>query len=157
MARALFAVGGLLALLIAGLVLVAWLGRADESLAVDNILSESLTKEVATADQEDSNLVLADVNRSPWDKVLVVSPRTPREEISLRLGFDWKGDVGYDAGELFIFLRGGEVERFAHYLGRRRFEGLTRPLDEFTTQTAVFIVQDGVVQPRDHPHAGGGQ
>jgi hypothetical protein len=156
MARALFAVGGLLALLIAGLILVAWLGRADESLAVDNILSESLTKEVATADLQDSNLALADVNRTPWDKVLVVSPGTPREEISRRLGFEWKGDVGYDAGELFIFLRDGEVERFAHYLGRGRFEGLTRPFDEFTPQTAVFIVQDGVVEPRDHPHAGGG-
>ena len=151
MARALFAVGGLLALLVAGLVLVAWLGRADESLAVDNILSESLTKEVATADLQDSNLALADVNGSPWDKVLVVAPGTPREEISRRLGFEWKGDVGYDAGELFIFLRDGEVERFAHYLGRGRFEGLTRPFDEFTPQTAVFVVQNGVVEPRDHP------
>jgi hypothetical protein len=156
MARALFAVGGLLALFIAGLILVAWLGRGDESLAVDNILSEQLTKDVSTADLQDSNLVLADVNQSPWDKVLVVSPRTPREKISRRLGFEWKGDVGYDAGELFIFLSDGKVDRFAHYLGRARFEGLERPFDEFTPQTATFVVQDGVVQPRDHPHAGGG-
>jgi hypothetical protein len=156
MARALFAVGGLLALLIAGLVLVAWLGRADESLAVDNILSEQITKAVTTADQQDSNLALADVNQSPWDKVVVVSPRTPREEISRRLGTDWKGDVGYDAGELFIFLRDGEVDRFAHYLGKSRFEGLSQPFDEFTPQTGVFVVNDGVVEPRDHPHAGGG-
>jgi hypothetical protein len=156
MARALFAVGGLLALLIAGLVLVAWLGRADESLAVDNILSEQITSAVTTADQQDSNLVLADVNQSPWDKVVVVSPRTSREEISRRIGSDWKGDVGYDAGELFIFLRGGEVDRFAHYLGKARFEGLSRPFDEFTPESAVFVVQDGVVVPRDHPHAGGG-
>jgi hypothetical protein len=156
MARALFAVGGLLALLIAGLVLVAWLGRADESLAVDNILSEQITRAVTTADQQDSNLVLADVNQSPWDKVVVVSPRTSREEISRRIGSDWKGDVGYDAGELFIFMRGGEVDRFAHYLGKARFEGLARPFDEFTPESAVFVVQDGVVVPRDHPHAGGG-
>jgi hypothetical protein len=156
MARALFAVGGLLALLIAGLVLVAWLGRADESLAVDNILSEQITKAVATADLQDSNLALADVNQSPWDKVVVVTPGTPRQEISRRLGTDWKGDVGYDAGELFIFLRDGEVDRFAHYLGKSRFEGLSRPFDEFTPQEAVFVVDDGVVQPSDHPHAGGG-
>jgi hypothetical protein len=156
MSKALFAVGGLLALLIAGLVLVAWLGRADESLAVDNILSEQITKAVTTSDQQDSNLVLADVNQSPWDKVVVVSPRTPRDEISRRLGTEWKGDVGYDAGELFIFLRDGEVDRFAHYLGKSRFEGVSRPFDEFTPQTGVFVVQDGVVEPRDHPHAGGG-
>jgi hypothetical protein len=156
MARALFAVGGLLALLIAGLVLVAWLGRADESLAVDNILSEQITKAVTTADQEDSNLALADVNQSPWDKVVVVSPRTSREEISQQLGTEWKGDVGYDAGELFVFLRDGKVDRFAHYLGKSRFEGLSQPFDEFTPQTAVFVVDDGVVQPRDHPHSGGG-
>jgi hypothetical protein len=156
MARALFAVGGLLALLVAGLVLVAWLGRADESLAVDNILSEQITKGVTTADQQDSNLVLADIYQSPWDKVVVVSPRTPREEISRRIGSDWKGDVGYDAGELFIFLRDGEVDRFAHYLGKARFDGLSRPLDEFTPESAVFVVQDGVVEPRDHPHAAGG-
>jgi hypothetical protein len=156
MARALFAVGGLLALLIAGLVLVAWLGRPDESLAVDNILSEDITKAVTTADQQDSNLELADVNRSPWDKVVVVAPRTPREEISRRLGTEWKGDVGYDAGELFIFLNDGEVDRFAHYLGKGRFEGLSQPFDEFTPQTAAFVVNDGVVEPRDHPHAGGG-
>jgi hypothetical protein len=156
MAKALFAVGGLLALLIAGLVLVAWLGRADESLAVDNILSEQITKAVTTADQQDSNLALADVNQSPWDKVVVVAPGTPREEISRRLGSEWKGDVGYDAGELFIFLRDGEVDRFAHYLGKSRFEGLSQPFDEFTPQGAVFVVNDGVVEPRDHPHAGGG-
>lgn len=153
MARALFAVGGLLALLIAGLVLVTWLGRADESLAVDNILSEELTKAVTTADQQDSNLVLADVNGSPWDEVLVVAPHTPREAISRRLGTEWKGDVGYDAGELFIFLRDGEVDRFAHYLGKGRFARLTRPFAEFTPQTAVFAVRDGVVEPR----AGGGR
>src|SRR4051812_1678016 len=148
MARALFAVGGLLALLIAGLVLVAWLGRAEESLAVGNILSEGITRAVTTAHQQDSNLALAEVTESPWDEVLVVAPGTPREALSGRVGSEWKGDVGYDAGELFIFLRDGKVDRFAHYLGKGRFEGLSRPFDEFTPQTAIFAVDDLVVTPR---------
>ncbi len=53
--------------------------------------------------------------------------------------------MGYDAGELFIFLRDGEVDRFAHYLGKGRFAGLARPFAEFTPQTAIFAVHDGVV------------
>ena len=156
MAKALFAVGTLLALLMCGLVAVAWLGNADESMAVDDILSESLTRAVATADREDSNLALADVTDFPWDRVVLVAPGTPREAISRRLGGEWKGDVGYEAGELFIFLRDGEVDRFAHYLGKGRFEGLSRPFDEFTPTTAIFVVEDLVVRPREHPHAGGG-
>jgi hypothetical protein len=156
MARALFAVGGLLALLVAGLVALAWLGNADESLAVDDILSESLTRAVATADREDSNLTLADVTDFPWDRVVLVAPGTPREAVSRRLGTEFDGLVGYDAGDLFVFIRDGEVDRFAHYRGRARFEGLSRPFDEFTPQTAVFAVEDQVLQPHDHPHAGGG-
>ena len=120
MARALFAVGGLLALLIVGLVLVAWLGRGDESLAVDNILSEEITKSVTTADQQDSNLALADVNRSPWDKVLVVAPGTPREEISRRLGTEWKGDVGYDAGDEVLRMVGKILQSEPRARGKMR-------------------------------------
>src|SRR4051812_5565653 len=157
MARALFAVGGLLALLIAGLAAVAWLGNGDESMAVDDILSESLTRSVATADREDSNLTLADVTDFPWDRVVLVAPGTPREEISRRLGTEFDGLVGYDAGDLFVFVRDGEVDRFAHYRGRARFEGLSRPFAQFTPRSAVFVVDDQVVTPRDHPHAGGGR
>jgi hypothetical protein len=156
MARALFAVGALLALLIIGLGLVAWLGRPDETLAVDNVLSENLTRDVATADREGSNLELADVTDFPWDRVLIVARGTPRDEISRRLGTEWKGDVGYDAGDLFLFIDGGEVQKFANYRGHARFEGLTRPFAEFTPANAVFVVNDQVVEPRDHAHSGGG-
>jgi hypothetical protein len=157
MGRALFAVGTLLGLLILGLAAVAWFGRADESLAVDNPLSESITRAVATADQEDSNLTLADLTDFPWDRVLLVAAGTPRDAISRRLGSEWKGDLGYDAGDLLIFIQDGEVVRFANYRGRGRFEGVTRPFDEFTPASAVFVVDEGlVVRPRDHPHAGGG-
>jgi hypothetical protein len=156
MARALFAVGGLLALLIAGLAAVAWLGNGDESMAVDDILSESFTRAVATADREDSNLTLADVTDFPWDRAVLVAPGTPREAISRRLGTKFDGLLGYDAGDLIVFVRDGEVERFAHYRGRSRFEGLSRPFAEFTPQTAVFVVENQVLRPRDHPHAGGG-
>jgi hypothetical protein len=153
MGRALFAVGTLLVLLIAGLVAVAWFGRADEKLAVDNPLSESLTRAVATADRQDSNLTVADLTDFPWDRVLVVAPGTPREAISRRLGKEWKGDLGYDAGDLFIFIQDGEVVRFANYRGRGRFEDVTRPFAEFTPQTAVFDVGADLDV---HPHAGGG-
>src|SRR3954453_11351329 len=156
MARALFAVGGLLALLIAGLAAVACLGNGDESMAVDDILSESIPRAVATADREDSNLTLADATDFPWDRVVLVAPGTPREAISRRLGTDFDGLLGYDAGDLLVFLRDGEVERLAHYRGRARFEGLSRPFAEFTPQTAVFVVENQVLRPRDHPHAGGG-
>jgi hypothetical protein len=156
MAKALFAVGGLLALLMAGLVAVAWIGNADESMAVDDILSESVTRAVATANREGSNLVLADVTDFPWDRVVLVAPGTPREAISRRLGTEFDGLLGYDAGDLLVFLRGGEVDRFAHYRGRARFEGLSRPFAEFTPQTAIFVVEDQVLRPRDHPHAAGG-
>jgi hypothetical protein len=156
MGRALFAVGTLLALLILGLAAVAWFGRADESLAVDNPLSESLTRAVATADQQDSNLSVADVTEFPWDRVLLVAAGTPRAAISRRLGTQWKGDLGYEAGDLFIFIQNGDVVRFANYRGRGRFEGISRPFDEFTPTTAVFVVDDELtVRPRDHPHAGG--
>jgi hypothetical protein len=150
MARALFAVGALLAVLILGLGLVAWLGRPDEKLVVDNMLSENLTRDVATADREGSNLELANTTDFPWDKVLIVQRGTPREEISRKLGTEWKGDVGYDAGDLFLFLDDGQVQKFANYRGKARFEGLTRPFAEFTPTNAVFVVNDQVVQPRDH-------
>jgi hypothetical protein len=156
MAKALFAVGGLLALLIAGLATVAWLGNGDESMAVDDILSESITRAVATADRDGADLALADVTDFPWDRVVLVAPGTPREEISRRLGTEFDGLLGYDAGDLLVFVRDGEVDRFAHYRGRARFEGLSRPFAEFTPQTAVFVVENQVLRPRDHPHAGGG-
>src|SRR6266545_3258325 len=99
MGRALLAVGTLLALLIGGLVAVAWIGRAPESLVVDAVLSESFTRAVATADQRGSSLTLADLTDFPWDRVLVVEAGTPREQISRRLGHTWEGDLGYDAGD----------------------------------------------------------
>jgi hypothetical protein len=141
--RALFAVGTLLAVLILGLAAVAWFGRADESLAVDNPLSESITRAVGTA-EPGSNLSLDNVTDFAWDRLLLVAPRTPREAITRRLGSEWKGDVGYDAGDLLIFLRDGEVVRFANYRGRGRFDGVTRPFAEFTPETAVFRVDDSL-------------
>ena len=153
MGRALFAVGTLLALLILGLAAVAWLGRADESLAVDNPLSESITRAVATADQQDSNLTVAELTDFPWDRLLLVASGTPRAAISRRLGSEWKGDVGYDAGDLLIFVQDGEVVRFANYRGRGRFEGVSRPFAEFTPQTAVFDVGDDLgVHPQEGGH-----
>jgi hypothetical protein len=141
MGRALFAVGALLAVLILGLAAVAWFGRPHEKLAVDNPLSESISRAVATADPG-SNLAVDALTDFSWDHVLVVAPRTPPEAITRRLGSEWKGDLGYDAGDLFIFLRDGEVVRFANYRGRGRFAGVTRPFAEFTPDTAVFRVDD---------------
>jgi hypothetical protein len=156
MGRALLAVGALLAVLIAGLAVVAWLGRPAEKLAVDTPLSESLTRAVATA-PPGSNLRLRDLTDFSWDRLVLVAPRTPPEAITRRLGTEWKGDLGYDAGDLFIFLRDGDVVHFANYRGRGRFAGVSGPFAEFTPQTAVFTVDGDLnVTPRDHPHAGGG-
>jgi hypothetical protein len=147
MARALTAVGAALVLLIGGLGLAVFVTRDEDNIGVDNILSEQITKALSTAprvDLDDPDLA----GSFAWDRVLVVQRGTSREEISRRLGYEWTGLVGFDTGELLIFLdRDGQVARFADYRGLARFEGLQTPIAELPRSRAVFDVRDLVISP----------
>jgi hypothetical protein len=145
MGRALTAVGVALVLIMGGLGLAVFVTRDEDNIGVDNILSEQLTRAFSTRERVD----LADPRLTPfeWDRVLVVARGTPRDAISERLGYEWTGLVGFDTGELLIFLRDGEVARFADYRGSARFEGLDEPFAELPRSDAAFDVRDLVISP----------
>jgi hypothetical protein len=141
--RALIAVGAALVLLIAGLGLAVYVTRDEDNIAVDNPLAENLTRAIALRDRVD----LPALARFEWDEVLIVAPGTPRETISRRLGYEWTGDVGFQTGELLIFLDRGRVARFADYRGLGRFEGFESPIDSLPRGDAVLRVRDLVISP----------
>jgi hypothetical protein len=143
MTKALIAVGAALALIIGGLGLAVFVTRDEDNVAVDTPLSEELTRAIAQRDRVD----LRAYARFAWDEVLVVERGTPRETISRRLGYEWTGDVGFQTGELLIFLDGGRVARFADYRGLGRFEGFESPIDSLPRDDAVLRVRDLVVSP----------
>jgi hypothetical protein len=141
--RALIAVGAALVLLIAGLGLAVYVTRDEDNIAVDNPLAENVTRAIALRDRVD----LPALARFEWDEVLIVAPGTPRETISRRLGYEWTGDVGFQTGELLIFLDRGRVARFADYRGLARFEGFESPIDSLPRGDAALRVRDLVVSP----------
>jgi len=141
--RLLVAVSALLALCIGGLVVVVVAGREEESLAVDNLLAEQLSLEIARS----SELRLADVTTFPWDSVLIVEHGTRAPEIERRIGGEWTGGVNFGTNDLLIFLRDGHVTRYADYRGEGRFAGVERPIDEFSRAEAVFRIRDLVITP----------
>ena len=150
MGRALAAVGGLLMLCFAILGGVIYLTRSEDRVAVDNLLAERLTRAVATAEERGEDVVLAELTPFRWERVLVAEPDTPAAEISKALGSEFKGDLNYSAesGELFVFVRDGELARFADYRGRGVFAGLDRPVAELRPGEAVFTVRDLVARPK---------
>src|SRR6201990_1367034 len=119
MGRVLGLVAAALVLLIGGLALAVYLTRTEDTIEVDNILSENFSKAgaLAAAPAEGTHGIvdLRTVADFSWDRVLLVAPGTPREVVSKRLGRKWTGLVGIDAGELLIFLQGRDVVRFANY------------------------------------------
>lgn len=145
MKRALLAVSTLLALCIAGLVVVVVAGREEEQLAVDNLLAEQLSLEVARSPV----LRVAELTSFPWDTLLVVETGTPAETIEERLAGEWNGGVNFETGDLLLFVRNGRVERYADYRGEGRFEDIERPVAEFARDDAVFDVENRVITPRD--------
>ena len=150
MGKALLAVVSLLVVLVVGIGLAVYLTREETAYAVDNLLAENIGRSVATAEQDnDGRVVLSDLTDFEWDRVLVVAKGTPTERIEQELGDEYRGSLNYDAesAELFVFVRDGELVRFADYRGSGRFAGLRRPIDEFTPQTAVFEVEDMVARP----------
>ncbi len=145
MVRALIAVGAALALLIGGLALAVVLGSDEDDIAVDNPLSENLTRAIATTrDRVDLRRYAA----GGWDEVLIVARGAPREAISARLGYEWTGD-DFPTSEQFIFLEGGRVVRFADYRGLGVFEGFGEPVDALARDEAVLRVRDLVISPAD--------
>lgn len=148
MGKALTAVGIALALLIGGLALAVYLTRDEDNIQVDNILSENLTKAIALAQSDTGGrVVLPRQARFEWDRVLLVARDTSRARISRRLGRPWTGVIGFRTGELFLFLRGSDVVRFADYRGEGRFAGFPRPFAELPRAHAVLAVHDLVVRP----------
>jgi hypothetical protein len=138
--------GGLLffLLLLGGIV---YFTRDEDNFQADNILAENFTLAVNQAALEGGTVNLREVASFPWDRVLLVQPETPRDAISERLGFEWTGIDTVDGGDLLLFLRDGEVVRFADYRGSNTFEGFQRPFDEIAREDATFAVRDRVVRP----------
>jgi hypothetical protein len=147
MGRALVAVGALLVLCFAVLGIAVFANRTEDRVAIDGPLSERITRAIALASRADGEVDLRRLATFPWERVLIVEPGTPGDRISDALGFEWKGDVGFQTGELFVFVAGEEVARFADYRGEGRFAGLRRPIHELPRDRAVFTVRGLVVRP----------
>jgi hypothetical protein len=146
MARALAAVGALLAVAFAVLLVVVFATREEDRVAVDDLLSLELTRAIGVSDG--STVDLRRLARGDWDRVLVVAPETPRETVSEALGSEFNGDLPFgSAGELFVFAAGDALVRFADYRGRARFAGFEEPVDELARADALLQVDDGVVEP----------
>ena len=147
MGRVLTLVAGALVFFIAALGLAVYFTRDEDNLQADNLLAENFTKAVTLAPQNDDRVVLPDLARFEWDRVLLVQPGTPRAEISRRLGREWTGIDTVDGGDLLLFLKDGEVVRFADYRGSNTFAGFDRPFDEIAREDATFTVRDRVIRP----------
>ena len=147
MTRALIAVGTALVVLIGGLGLAVYLTRDEDYIAVDNLLAERLSRAIGTAQDRGEDVDLARVADFGWDHVLIVERGLEPAAISRRLGYEWKGRIGFQTGELLLFLRNGRVVRFADYRGEGRFEGFPRPFAELPRERAVLRVRDLVIRP----------
>jgi hypothetical protein len=147
MTRALIAVGAALALLLGGLGLVVYVSRDEGNVQVDQVLSEEFTRVVAATGPREE-LRLADVAPFAWDTVLIVAPGTPKETISRRLGYEWRGTIGFQAGDELILLSRGKVARFLDYRGDGHFAGVRRPIAALSRTQAVFRVRDLVITPK---------
>jgi hypothetical protein len=150
MGRALVAVGAALLLCFAGLGALVYFTRDEDTVAVDSVLAEALTKAVAESEQRGEPVDLSRLTDFSWDRVVVYVPGTPKQAVSRALGFEFKGDLPYDAesSEVFVFADGGKLARFADYRGHGIFVGLRRPIDRLTPAQAVFTVHNMVAQPR---------
>ena len=150
MGKVIFGVCAFLGCCILGLGLVAYLNRDEETLAVDNLLAEDLTRRIQQAEgRSEGEVDLATVTKFAWDRVLIVAPDAPKDAIDDALGSPFRGDLNYTAEskELFIFERAGSVVRFADYRGRGRFEGFERPIATLTNETAILRVDNLTIRP----------
>ena len=148
MARALFAVGALLALCFAILGLVVFLSRSEDQLAVDNQLAENLTRAIFLSEDLGQDVDLRRLARFNWDRVLVVAPGTSSADVSRVLGGDYKADLPLpSASTVFVFARGQSLAGVADYRGRGTFAGFDQPIGALPRDRAVLRVRDLVVSP----------
>jgi hypothetical protein len=147
MGRVLTLVAGALVFFIAALGLAVYFTRDEDNLQADNILAENFTKAVTLAHENGDRVVLPDLARFEWDRVLLVQTGTSRDAITRRLGREWTGIDTVDGGDLLLFLEDGEVVRFADYRGSNTFAGFERPFDEIAREDATFSVRDRVIRP----------
>jgi hypothetical protein len=146
MARALIAVGALLAVAFGVLLLVVFATREEDRVAVDDLLALELTRAIGELDSGEFDL--RRLARGDWDRVLVVAPGTPRATISEALGSEFKGDLPFGSeGPLFVFAAGDSLVRFADYRGPASFTGFEQPIDELARADAVLAVREGEVRP----------
>jgi hypothetical protein len=148
MARALTAVGALLVLCLLILGLAVYLGRDEDTIAVDNLLAEDISRAIGTAEDRGEDVDLGRIADFPWDEVVLAERDATRAEISSELGTEWNGDLQFRTGDLLIFLRDGKLARFADYRGEGHFEGVDRPFPRFDRDAAVFRVRGLVIRPR---------
>ena len=149
MGRALLAVGTFLVLCIVALIVSVVLTRGEESYAVDNLLAEALSREIATAEENSRRVDVATVTDFEWDTLLLAAEDTPRAQLEQALGSEFRGHLNYDieSRELFVFVRDGELVRYADYRGRGQFTGVEKPIARLTPEQAVFEVSDLVARP----------
>jgi hypothetical protein len=147
--KALIAVGTFLAVCFLVFGGVVYFTRDEDTYAVDAALSERITKAVAEAQQRREDVDLRALTGFDFDRVLIFPPGTPRDAVSRKLGFEFRGELRYTAesSEIFVFTNNGAFVRFADYRGRGRFEGLQTPFTSLTANDAVFSVRDGVIRP----------
>ena len=151
MARALTAVGALLALCLLILGLAVYLGRDEDNVAVDNLLAEDITRAISTAEERGEDVDFGRIANFEWDELLVAEREITRAQLSRALGHPWKGDLRFRTGDLLIFVRKGAVTRFADYRGEGRFKGLERPIAHLRRDAAVFRVRGLVIRPLRPP------
>ena len=151
MTKALTAVGAALVLMLLILGLVVYLNRDEDAIAVDNLLAESITRDIGTAEERGEDVDLSDLTHFDWDRVLIADRTATRAEISRAAGTAWTGDLAFGTGDLLIFLRGDHIERFADYRGEGHFDGVRRPIARLDRDDAVFTVRALVIRPRRPP------
>jgi hypothetical protein len=149
MTRALVAVGALLGVAFLILGIVVFTTREEDRITADNLLSENLTRAIQLSEEDgDGELDLRTVADFEWDRVLVLAPGAPRDEVSAALGGEYNGTLPFGSrGQVFVFVRGSSVARIADYRGRGTFTGFERPLDELPRERAVVRVNNLVVSP----------
>ena len=124
-----------------------YLTREEESVAVDNLLAEDISRAIGTAEDRGEDVDLGRIADFPWDEVVLAERDATRAEISSELGTEWNGDLQFRTGDLLIFLRAGKLARFADYRGDGHFEGVDRPFARFDREDAVFRVRGLVIRP----------
>jgi hypothetical protein len=151
MARALTAVGAALALALLVLGLVIYVNRDENGIAVDNLLAEDVTRAIGTAEDRGEDVDLGRIANFEWDELVIAERDATRAQLTRELGFPWEGDLEFRTGDILIFLRKGELARFADYRGEGRFEGIDRPFAHFDRDAAVFRVRGLVIRPLKPP------